>query len=393
MPLDLDPSITANPMQANELPTDDLSTESTQTIVKTHPLTKAGISVISVIEDQSYAQGIFENPTLKAPTTSLVDISSTPLKLPEEVAQQVGISSNTTFYEFTKACLSKIQALNNTSSTPSSNLLEGEDFEYLCTLLTLQSKSKLIDVLKETLTEKIKSRNDLQTKFIQDQTEATSKQVKAEKERLEAERKAKSRGIFGAIFGAIASIFAAVVTVCTFGAATPLAIAVTTMAISSAVLCTTASALTIAALCTKDPQIAAKLSLAASIIGGVGAVVGVVSAVCSFKLSPEDIAKFTNLLKTISTGLQCTSAIVSGTFSILQGADQIELAKLEKKIGEYQINIVKMDKEIQTLSKFIDMIVKSVEEFIKDMLLIEEQGQQVMEEVQDTQNTLANNCV
>lgn len=393
MPLDLDPSITANPMQANELLTDDLSTESTQTIVKTHPLTKAGISVISVIEDQSYAQGIFENPTLKAPTTSLVDISSTPLKLPEEVAQQVGISSNTTFYEFTKACLSKIQALNNTSSTPSSNLLEGEDFEYLCTLLTLQSKSKLIDVLKETLTEKIKSRNDLQTKFIQDQTEATSKQVKAEKERLEAERKAKSRGIFGAIFGAIASIFAAVVTVCTFGAATPLAIAVTTMAISSAVLCTTASALTIAALCTKDPQIAAKLSLAASIIGGVGAVVGVVSAVCSFKLSPEDIAKFTNLLKTISTGLQSTSAIVSGTFSILQGADQIELAKLEKKIGEYQINIVKMDKEIQTLSKFIDMIVKSVEEFIKDMLLIEEQGQQVMEEVQDTQNTLANNCV
>jgi hypothetical protein len=38
---------------------DNLSTESTQNIVKTHPLTKAGISVISVIEDQSYAQGIF----------------------------------------------------------------------------------------------------------------------------------------------------------------------------------------------------------------------------------------------------------------------------------------------------------------------------------------------
>ncbi|HCI56636.1 MAG TPA: hypothetical protein DEW74_00760 [Opitutae bacterium] len=393
MPLDLDPSITANHMQANELPTDDLSTESTQNVVKAHPLTKAGISVISVIEDQSYAQGIFENPTLKAPTTSLVDISSTPLKLSEEVAQQVGISSNTTFYEFTKACLSKIQALNNTSSTPSSNLLEGEDFEYLCTLLTLQSKSKLIEVLKETLTEKIKSRNNLQQKFIQDQAEATSKQVQAEKERLEAERKAKALGIFGAIFSAIVSIFAAIVTVVTFGAATPLAVAVTTMAISSAVLCTTASALTIAALCTKDPKLAAKLSVAASIIGCVGAVVGVVSSVCSFKLNPQDIAQFSNLLKMISTGLQCTNAVVSGTFSIMQGVDQMKLAELEKKIGEYQVNMLKMDKEIESLSKFIDMIAKSVEEFIKDMLLIEEQGQQIMEEVQDTQNTLANNCV
>ena len=71
----------------------------------------------------------------------------------------------------------------------------------------------------------------------------------------------------------------------------------------------------------------------------------------------------------------------------------MKLAELEKKIKEYQINMVKMDKDIQSLSKFIDMIVKSVEEFIKDMLLIEEQGQQIMEEVQDTQNTLANNCV
>ncbi|MCQ2956091.1 MAG: type III secretion system translocon subunit SctE [Opitutales bacterium] len=393
MPLDLDPSITANPMQANELPTDDVSTESTQNVAKTHHLTKTGISFISVIEDQSYAQGIFENPTLKAPTTSLADVMATPITVSAEVAQQIGVSSNTTFYEFTKACLSKIQALNNNSSTPSTNLLEGEDLDYLCTLLTLQAKSKLIAVLKETLREKINSRNELQQKFIKDQTKSTTDQVEAERKRAEAARKAKRRGIFGAIFGAIAAIAAAVVTVVTFGAATPLAVAVTTMAISSAVLCTTASALTIASLCTNNKELAAKLSLASTIIGCVGAAVGLVSSICSFKLSPQDLEKFGTLLKMISTGLSCTNSVVNGTFSILQGADQMELAELEKKIAEYQVKMVTMDKEIQTLSKFIDMIVKSVEEFIKDMLLIEEQGQQVMEGVQDTENALANNCV
>lgn len=393
MPLNLDPSITANYSEAIDLPTSELYTESTQNITKDNPLTKTGISSISVIEDQGYAQGIFENPTLKAPNTSLVDASSAQLKLPDEVAQQVGVSSNTTFYEFTKACLSKIQALNNNSSTPSSNLLEGEDLDYLCTLLTLQSKSKLIEVLKETLKEKINSRNDLQQKFIQDQTEVASKQVESERERAEAANNAKIRGIFGAIFGTITAIAAAVITVATFGAATPLAIAITTMAISSAVLCATSSALTISALCINDSKVAGKLSLASSIIGCVGATIGIVSSVCSFKLTPRDIEKFGTILKMISTGLQCTNSIVTGATSILQGVDQIELAKLEKKIGEYQINMAKMDKEIQTLSKFIDMIVKSVEEFIKDMLLIEEQGQQVMEEVQDAQNALANNCV
>ena len=324
-------------------------------------------------------------PSLREPEIPAGQIIDQTLPLTPEVAKALNLSTQTTLGEFITACTNKMTdtigktALDATTRKAggTSGKFDSEMMECLVMLLTMDSKSKLIQTLRNTLEAKIKDRKAANQKLIDKNTEVAEKNAESVKKKEEAEAKRKAWGILGAIFSAIVAIFSAVITVVTCGAATPLAAGITTLAICGCAMTVAGSACTIAGLATgneKLQQIGMWLGLAGgvfSLASGIGSIFAVAN-------------QASNLLKIMAAVAGAVSGVTSSTGQIVNGFAQKELAEIEKELANAKISLDKLQQQIDLLSDMIDKVANSIQNFMKDLFQNEEKVAQMVQQMMKT---------
>lgn len=447
MPVDLGTNLNVRiPYPSEELDSSNPALKVTRSLQN-----NTGITDISEVEE------IFANfsspvkPTLTAPTLQPSEVEE--LVLDENTARLLQIGTHANIAEFSQACLAKLQQSGFFASEPKEqgkNALEkavsqfdNESMECLCLLLTMGSKSKLVETLKETLKDKIRLRDEVNQKFLKETIDVNTKNVKTKNEQIAAEEKRKKWGIFGAILGAIVSIFATVATVFTCGAASPLGV----VAIAGGVTCVASSGLNIAAACVTNPELKAKLQTFGTILGIVGTLLTIISSVGAYNAAAKAAAqkaaegtmiemadlssKAANVskiavgaenaaqtamngvgnwqalknflsaafkvkagaaqvsyLKTINAVFASISGVTSGVTNIVNSVNEMRLSELEKELAESKINLKKLDQEISILSKAIESVSNDLQQFIKDLLSNEEKAAQTIQQMMDTSLSL-----
>lgn len=257
-----------------------------------------------------------------------------------------------------------------------------EDIEMLCILLCQKSKSELVKTLKATLESKVDQRNRLNDDYTKKQMEVVEQQQKAEKEA----KKAKVRGIFKSIFGAVAAVVGLAVSIVlaagTLGAASAGSVAMIAacvgigLSVVSTACTLTTSGLSIATLCGKGND---KMNMANMIIGGIGAVAGLAAAICSgigaynaAKNVVEGAKSLSTTVKTVCNTVNGLTQIAEGSLGVADGAENIKAAKVQRDLETIKIQLFELDEDIKILSQFMDSLSEDVQEFIKNMLECEQ---------------------
>ncbi len=320
-------------------------------------------------------------PSLREPEIPAGQLIDQTLTLAPEVAKALNLSTQTPLGEFIIACTNKmtdtIGKIASDGKLKEAGVTQGkfdsEMMECLVMLLTMDSKSKLIQTLQNTLQAKINDRKAANQELIDKNTEVAEKNVEQVKKKEEAEAKRKAWGILGAIFSAIVAVFSVILTVVTCGAATPVGVA----AICGCAMTVAGSACTIAGLATgneKLQQIGMWLGLAGgvfSLASGIGSIFAVTN-------------QASNLLKIMAAVAGAVSGVTSSTGQIVNGFAQKELAEIEKELNNIKISLDKLQQQINLLSDMIDKVANSIQNFMKDLFKDEEEVSQMVQQMMKT---------
>ncbi len=440
MVVDLNPQSGNNAI--NDATTENLSAETAKINTK-KPVNLISNSVIidnnadidENINSAQYNKKLFNENTLSKPLYKLSDALD---KLNDTINGNSNIAhffnksgTQLTYPEFVTKCFEKLVQNNfikisksnetnstsettktpeNTSEKKTVDMLKmsSEVLSFFCLLITQDSKSKLIDTLKQTLNTKIKDREAVSNEFLKETEKQIAEQIKAAK----AQSRSKILGIFKAIGSAIGAIVGVVVsaalTVFTAGGSTPLMVAACAgcgLAFAGAICTCVSSGLSIASVYTDDSELKAKLNKINMGFGIAGAVLGIAGALCSggasiakiFSSAPQIAANISKsvvkAVKTIGTLTQAATTAVQGGLQITEGAFNVNLAKINERLAESKIQLEKLDSEIEKLSSFIDMLSSTLQTFIQNMLECEEKAAAMLNESSNTQLSLAANIV
>ena len=237
-------------------------------------------------ENPSFAQALKNNKNnLKKPDVELNQLMELDIEIPKEVAEKLGLSDINNSNEKTTVNIGNfIQAalketLKDNENTFGLGNLNSETIDLLCLLLCQNTKSQIINTLKEKLKTKIAERRNLSDEY---QTK-TSEIAKNEIETIKAAEKAKKMSIVSAVLSAVLAVvvtaISIAVTIATCGAGA-VAIAMAAIAVTAAVASAAASiagaGCTIAALETNDQDKKETLNNASLGLGIASAVLGLV---------------------------------------------------------------------------------------------------------------------
>ena len=355
----------------------DVNNTSSPTKIKLSPVNNnAGITEMSTIEEDSTTTfSDAPKPELRQPEISLEQIGEKTITVTPEMAETLNIESKTmTISEFIAACTEKIkgnigkselgEALVNGDGT--STKFDNETMECLILLLTMDSKSNLIQTLRNTLQAKIKDRAAKNQEYIDKTAEQDQKNAEQIQKAKEAEERRKKWGIFGAIMSAVLAIVSAVVTVATLGIAAPAAI----VAVAACAVTCVGSSLSIAGIVTDNKD----LQTAGMWVGVAGAVLSLGAGITGvFSKVAEMASKLATVMKFVATALNTVSGVSQSIFKIIDGINQMDLAEQQKKLEDLKIDMTKLDQEIKLLSDMIDKIANFIQEFMKDLFHDEEE--------------------
>ena len=355
----------------------DVNNTSSPTKIKLSPVNNnAGITEMSTIEEDSTTTfSDAPKPELRQPEISLEQIGEKTITVTPEMAETLNIESKTmTISEFIAACTEKIKgnigkselgkALVNGDGT--STKFDNETMECLILLLTMDSKSNLIQTLRNTLQAKIKDRAAKNQEYIDKTAEQDQKNAEQIQKAKEAEERRKKWGIFGAIMSAVLAIVSAVVTVATLGIAAPAAI----VAVAACAVTCVGSSLSIAGIVTDNKG----LQTAGMWAGVAGAVLSLGAGITGvFSKVAEMASKLATVMKFVATALNTVSGVSQSIFKIIDGINQMDLAEQQKKLEDLKIDMTKLDQEIKLLSDMIDKIANFIQEFMKDLFHDEEE--------------------
>ena len=320
-------------------------------------------------------------PSLRQPEIPVGGLIDQTLTLTPEVTKALNLSTQTTLGEFIIACTNKltdsIGKIASDGKLKEAGVTQGkfdsEMMECLVMLLTMDSKSKLIRTLQNTLQTKIKDRAAANQKLIDKNVEVANKNADAIKQKAEAEARRKKWGILGAIFSAIAAVFTAVITVVTCGAATPVGVA----AICGCAMTCLGSVCTIAGLATGN-ETAQKIGMWLGLAGGVYSLASGIGSIWAA------VNHASNLLKIMAAVSGAVSGITSSTGQIVNGFAQKELAEVEKELANVKISLDKLQQQIDLLSDMIDKVANSIQNFMKDLFQDEEEVAQMVQQMMKT---------
>ena len=440
MGVDLNPQAGNNAI--NNATTENFSAET----AKTNAKKQVHLGFNSVILDNyaeineniscaKYTKKLFNENTLLRPTYRLCDALD---KLNDIINRNSNITrffnksgAHLTYPEFVTKCFEKLIKHNfiKTSKSNKTNFkskttrsqanilgqktinmlkLSPEVLSLFCLLITQDSKSKLTDTIKQILSAKIKDRDAVSKKFLQETEKQVAEQIKSAK----AQSRSKILGIFKAIGSAVAAIIGVAVTstltVLTAGGSTPLMIAACAscgLAFAGAICTCASSGFSIATAYTDSPKLKATLNKINMGLGIAGAVLGIAGAICSggasiakiFSSAPEiamNISKsIVRTIKTIGKITQAATTAVQGGLQTTEGAFNINLAKISKRLAASKIELEQLDSEIAQLKSFIDMLSSTLQTFIQNMLECEEKAAAMLNEVFNTHLSFAANIV
>ncbi len=324
-------------------------------------------------------------PSLREPEISVGQLVDQTLTLAPEVAKMLNLNTQTTVGEFVTSCVGKLT--DNIGKSASDDKVreaggahgkfDSEMLDCLILLLTMGSKSNLIETLKNTLQAKIKDRSATNQKLIDKNTDVAEKNAEVVKQQEEAEAKQKVWGILGAALAIVAAIASCALTVATCGLGAPLAIAMTTLAIIGCTATCVGSSLTIAGLATGNED----LQKAGMWLGVAGGVLSLGSGIGSIWAATQHAS---NLLKILSIVSGAAAGVTSSTGQIVNGFAQEDLAETEKELANAKISLDKLQQQIDLLSDMIDKIANSIQNFMKDLFQDEEEVGQMISQMMKT---------
>lgn len=324
-------------------------------------------------------------PSLREPDTPLAQFADKPITVSPEMAEILGIESKEiTLSEFLTLCSDKIKGeIGNLlrGGGGKSSKLDSEILDCMVLLITMDSKSKLIQTLRDTLQAKIKDRAAKNQQYLDKTAEADKKNAEEIKKAKEAEARQKRWGIIGAVFSAIAAAVSCFVTVATFGAAAPVA----ALAIAGCVATCAGSICTSIGLATGNED----WQKAGMWLGIAGAVLSLASGVGS--IFTKAVEKAPELLKTLSIIANFTSGVTNSTNQIVNGVIQLDLAESQKELANIKIELDKLNKQIELLSDMIDKIANSIQNFMKDLFQDEEEVAQMVQQMMNTNLSIEQN--
>ncbi len=331
-------------------------------------------------------------PSLREPEIPVGRLIDQTLTLAPEVAKMLNVSTQPTLGEFITSCTGKL--IGNIGQMASDDKVmeaggspgkfDSEILDCLILLLTMDSKSNLIQTLKDTLQAKINDRAANNQKQIDKNVEVAEKNAEAIKKQEEAEARRKAWGILGAALSIVAAIVACAVTVATCGVGSSLAIAMTTLAISGCAATCVGSGLTIAGLAAGNEA----LQKAGMWVGVAGGILSLGSGIGSIWAAANHV---NNLLRIMATISGAVSGVTSSSGQIVDGINQMDLAKTEKELANLKIDLKKLDKEIEVLSDMIDKVANAIQNFMKDLFQDEEEVARMVQQMMKTSLDIGSN--
>ena len=373
----------------------DRASASTKTVELNPVNNSRGITEVSATDDFITTFSGTPKPSLRQPEIPLGQLIDQTVTLAPEVAKMLNLSTQPTLGEFITSCTGKLtddigkialdDKVREAGGDPGK--FDSEMMDCMIALLTMDSKSKLIQTLRETLQAKINDRKATNQKMINKNVEIANKNAEAIKQQEEAQAKAKLWGILGAVFSAIVAVVSAALTVATFGVGTGAAIAVTTLAIAGCGCTCVGSACTIAGLAMggEDGEKMQKVGMG---FGIAGAVFSLASGIGSIWVAAEHAA---NVLKVINIVTSLVSGVTSSVGQIINGIAQEDLAETEKELATMKIDLAKLDNQIELLSGMIDKIAKGIQDFMKDLFQDEEEVSQMIRQMMQTSLDIGQN--
>lgn len=393
--------------------------------------------------------------TLKKPDVETQKLMGENLNLSADIAKKLGVNQNATIGEVFDAAFSKISQQANkqnahkadtaltlnttfgtdtTSETSSKNNFFGlqnltsEVIDLMCILLCQESKSQLVETLKEVLKQKVSARQELSSEHLQKTQDSLTEQVEAQKKAAEAKKASIFKSIFSAIASVVGCIIGVATTVATLGAGSALGIAMIGLSVASLGCTLVSSSCSIAATCIEDQDTKNTLNKVALGCGIGAAVVGLAASVGNLaggalkgaleatkivgknlikglsksilkiaKTAAKSVAKETikNSSK-LSKGIQISGNIASalatiaeGAAEIYSGAINIQAAKIQKELANLKIDIAKLDQEIATLAAFIETITQDIQKFIENILNCERNAVEALHARTDTEQKIS----
>lgn len=330
------------------------------------------------------------------------------LNLSADIANKLGVNQNATIGEVFNAAFSKISQQANaqttgkadtTSETSGKNNFFGlqnltsEVIDLMCILLCQESKSQLVETLKEVLKQKTTARQELSSEHLQKTQNALIEQVEAQKKAAEAKKASLFKSIFSMITAVITAAVAVGIAVASAGtgaAAAALLISGAVASCVSAAVSIAASSCSIAAVYTTDTDAKDKLNKAALGLGIYAAIIGFAAGISNtagaVKSGVTALTKAIEIVGDIASGL---ATIAEGATEIYSGAINIQAAKIQKELANLKIDITKLDQEIATLAAFIETITQDIQKFIEDILNCEQEAIEALHARTDTEQKIS----
>lgn len=327
-------------------------------------------------------------PSLRQPEIPVGGLIGQTLTLAPEIAKMLNLTAQPTLGEFITACTGKLTddigktALDAATGEAGGTRgkFDSEVLDCMILLLTMGSKSNLLQTLKETLQAKIKDRTTANQKLIDKNVESAKKNVEGIEKQKETEAKRKLWGILDAVFSIAAAIVSAAVTVALCGATAPLGV----LAIAGCVATCIGSACTIGGLAGGN-ETAQKIGMWFGIAGGV---LSLASGIGSIWAADKHV---NNLLRIMATVAGAVSGVTSSTGQIGNGFAQKELAGIEKELANVKISLDKLQQQIDLLSDMLDKVADSIKNFMKDLFQDEEEVAQMVQQMMNTNLSIEQN--
>ena len=364
----------------------DNASATTKTVEPNPVTNNKGITEVSNAEND-FITTFSDTPKffLRAPEIPIGRLVEQTPTISPEAAKMLNLSAQPTLGEFITSCVGKLTGdIGKTALDAATREAGGtqgkfdsEMLDCMILLLTMDSKTNLIQTLKDALQAKIKDRQTANQKLIDKNVEVADKNAEAIKKQEEAEAKRKAWGILGAALSIVAAIASCIITVATCGVGSGLAIAMTTLAIAGCVATVAGSVCTIAGLATGNED----CQKAGMWLGVAGGVFSLGSGIGSIWAAVDHVS---NLLKITAMVSGAVSGVTSSTGQIVNGFAQKELAETEKELATMKISLDKLQQQIDLLSDMIDKVANSIRNFMKDLFQDEEEVAQMIQQMMRT---------
>lgn len=410
---------------------EEIATQSAQTVKTPQSIVNNTsvelVAMAPMIESTISSGGCYGIPVLAAPQMSTSDLTTLTVNLDLSVAANLGIGKAVSFPEFVNTCLDGLEAVLKKGGDSGKGVgevaqalkelnLDGDGVEFLCLLLTQNSKAKLVDTLKNALTAKTNDRKAVSDKYIAKENEVAQKNVDNSIAAAEQKRKRKGLGIFKAILGIITAVVTTVVSVAisvaSFGAATPVGGCLIAAAVVGAAAMVASSSMELAVACNDklaNNPVFKKAMMGLSISG---AILGLASSIGGMAAGALKAAKAATgaagaattaasaaqstvptLVKGLSTVITAANMATQGAVSIYEGVSNLELAKKQRELAELNIQLQQLDKEIEMLTKFIESVEQDVQAFITNILQDMEKASALLNQVMSAELQIAEKAV